>query len=57
MGYAHHGLVLTTEGNEKYVIDWWLTLDVANPVVFRLEDFDMDRKGTGVPFEAFAGFH
>ena len=24
---------------------------------FAGEDFDMDRKGTGVPFEEFAGFH
>ena len=56
MGYSHHGLVLTTFGNEKYVIDWWLTLDVSNPVVFRFSDFDLDKKGTGVPFEDFAGF-
>jgi hypothetical protein len=55
-GFAHAGVSLKMTVGGEYVLDWWLTLDVANPVVFRVDDFDQDRGGMGVPFEKFVGF-
>jgi hypothetical protein len=55
-GFAHAGVQLDMKDRSQYVLDWWLTLDVANPVVFRFDDFDQDRKGAGIPFERFTMF-
>jgi hypothetical protein len=55
-GFAHAGVLLAMKGGSQYVLDWWLTLDVANPVVFRADDFDQDRGWAGVEFEEFRGF-
>ena len=55
-GFAHAGVLLAMKGGGQYVLDWWLTLDVANPVVFRADDFDQDRGWAGVEFEKFNGF-
>jgi hypothetical protein len=54
-GFAHAGVLLKMKDGTEYVLDWWLTLDASNPVVFRFDDFDQDRAG-GIPFEKFAGF-
>jgi hypothetical protein len=55
-GFAHAGVQLDMDDGSQYVLDWWLTLDVANPVVFRFADFDLNRQQGGVAFERFTLF-
>jgi hypothetical protein len=58
VGYAHAGVQLAMRsggGTANYVLDWWATLDVENPLVFRYDDFDQDRFMSGIPFQYFHG--
>jgi hypothetical protein len=55
-GYAHAGVHLTMQDGSQYVVDWWATLDVTNPLVFKAKDFDEDRKSAAIPFKQFTGF-
>ncbi|MCB1955174.1 MAG: hypothetical protein KDG55_05830 [Rhodocyclaceae bacterium] len=55
-GFAHMGLVLTMTDGGKYVLDWWATLDVDNPLVYRFDDFDNNRKDAAQEFKRFGGF-
>lgn len=55
-GFAHMGLALKMTDSSKYVLDWWATLDVANPLVYRFDDFDNDRKDAAREYKRFGGF-
>lgn len=54
-GYSHTGTLINLEGGSRYVFDWWKSLDVMNPHIFRYDDFMNDR-GRSVPFQDFLGF-
>ena len=56
VGFAHMGLVLHMQDGSDYVLDWWATLDVDNPLVYRLDDFDKNRKDAALTFDRFGGF-
>jgi hypothetical protein len=55
-GYAHMGVVLTMKDDTNYVLDWWATLDIANPLVYKFDDFDMNRKDAAREYAQFGGF-
>jgi hypothetical protein len=55
-GYAHMGVVLTMTDNSTYVLDWWATLDIENPLVYKFDDFDMNRKDAAREYAQFGGF-
>lgn len=59
-GFAHAGVLLvmqdTPGATSKYVADWWATLDIENPVLFRFDDFDQNRSFSGVPLVSFVSF-
>jgi hypothetical protein len=55
-GFAHMGVVLTMADDSRYVLDWWATLDCANPLVYRFDDFDNDLKDAAREYKEFAGF-
>jgi hypothetical protein len=54
-GNAHAGVFVETVDGGEYVIDWWRTLKIANPLVFRHGVWDADKPG-GVLLENFVGF-
>lgn len=60
VGFAHAGVLLVmkdgTKGASRYVLDWWATLDVQNPLVFRYDDFDQNRFMSGTAFENFISY-
>ncbi len=59
VGFAHAGVQLVMSGSPKpsnYVLDWWATLDLDNPLVFRYDDFDQNRFMSGIEFSYFHGF-
>jgi hypothetical protein len=55
-GFAHMGVVLKIQDDTSYVLDWWATLDIENPLVFKFEDFDMNRKDAARQYAQFGGF-
>ncbi len=55
-GFAHAGVHLEMKDKSKYVIDWWATLDVANPLLFVADDFDKNHKEKAILFKDFHGF-
>ena len=55
-GFTHAGLWLMMRDKTHYILDWWMTLDIEDPVVFRLDDWDKDRKGKGILYSHFAHF-
>lgn len=55
-GFAHMGVVLTMTDKSTYVLDWWATLDIDNPLVYKFDDFDMNRKDAAREFAKFGGF-
>jgi hypothetical protein len=56
VGFAHMGLVLHMQDGGDDVLDWWATLDVDNPLIYRLDDFDNNRKDAALTFDRFGGF-
>ena len=54
--YPHAGVVVVTTDGNRYVVDWWMTLEVDNPMVFRHADWDA-AKGGGVALKNFNGFN
>jgi hypothetical protein len=55
-GFAHAGVHFAMTDKTNYVIDWWATLDVMNPLLYRADDFDKNRKDKAVLFQDFRGF-
>ena len=55
-GFAHMGVVLEMKDKKDYVLDWWATLDIDNPLVYKFDDFDMNRKDAALEFKNFGGF-
>ena len=55
-GYAHMGVELTMSDDSNYILDWWATLDIENPLVYKFDDFDMNRKDAALTFAKFGGF-
>jgi hypothetical protein len=55
-GFAHMGVMLQMQDLTSYVLDWWATLDVENPLVYKFDDFDMNRKDAAREFAQFGGF-
>lgn len=55
-GFAHMGVVLTIRDKTSYVLDWWATLDIENPLVYKFDDFDMNRKDAAREYSQFGGF-
>lgn len=54
-GYSHTGTLLEMDDGSKYVLDWWKSLSIRNPFVFRYLSF-MDDLGDGIPYTDFKGF-
>ncbi len=55
-GFAHMGLVIKMKDDTSYVLDWWATLDIENPLVYKFDDFDMNRKDAAREYAQFGGF-
>jgi hypothetical protein len=55
-GFAHMGVMLTMTDDTTYVLDWWATLDLDNPLVYKFDDFDMNRKDAAREYAQFGGF-
>lgn len=54
--YDHAGVGVETTDGGDYVIDWWVTLDAANPYVFRFSDWDAANADQGIAYSDFRGF-
>ena len=54
-GYSHTGTLLEMTDNTKYVLDWWKSLSIRCPFVFKYDDF-MYQKSEGTPSTDFKGF-
>jgi hypothetical protein len=50
------GVVLKIEDDTSYVLDWWATLAIDNPLVYKFDDFDMNRKDAAREYAQFGGF-
>lgn len=55
-GFAHAGVLIETTDGGKYVVDWWLTLELKNPYLFLFDDWDQNISGSGVSYFHFKGF-
>ena len=38
------------------VLDWWATLKIENPLIYKFDDFDMNRKDAAREYVNFGGF-
>jgi len=56
-GLTHSGVWIETVDGGEYIVDWWTTLDIDNPYVFRYADWDQNQKSKGFEFKEFRGFH
>lgn len=54
-GYSHTGTMIVMDDETKYVLDWWKSLNIRDPIVFQYRNFMQDLGG-GIPFTAFKGF-
>ena len=54
-GYSHTGTLIEMDDGSRYVLDWWKSLSIRNPFVFRYRNFMQDLGG-GIPFTEFKGF-
>ena len=55
---THTANQFTTEDGGEYVIDWWMNLDLRNPLVWRMEHWvRYPFTGPfGIPYQEFTGF-
>jgi hypothetical protein len=44
-----------TDGS-RFVFDWWKSLDVSDPWIFRYDDFMDNHQENGVPYCEFRGW-
>jgi hypothetical protein len=44
-GFAHAAVYVETVDGGEYIVDWWMTLDVTNPMVFRYATWDAAESG------------
>jgi hypothetical protein len=59
VGFAHAGVQLVLRAGGKvsnYVLDWWATLEIWDPLVYRFDDFDQNRFLSGTKFSKFYGY-
>jgi len=54
-GFSHTGTLLEMKDDSKYVLDWWKSLNIHCPFVFRFQDF-MYKRSDGTPYTSFEGF-
>ena len=58
--FGHYAPKLTLTGGDEYILDWWMTLQIHNPIVWRYEDWRHYPSpfvlGRGVQFASFQGF-
>jgi len=54
--WPHAGVSVFTRDQGHYIMDWWMNLDPANPMMFKFADWDRARTETGIPFHEFKGF-
>ncbi len=54
----HWGTLVTvqTKRLSYYVFDWWMSLDVNNPILFHRSDWKTGLYARGTPFSKFQGF-
>lgn len=59
--FGHYAPKLTMHNGGEYILDWWMTLEIFNPIVWRFADwrqypspFVLTR---GVQFASFQGFN
>ena len=55
-GLAHFGVQIDTIDGGQYILDWWMSLDIADPFVFPYKTWNLDKKETGVAYSDFGGF-
>jgi hypothetical protein len=54
--YAHRATCIQTRDRCEYVLDWWMTLEIDNPMVWELRDWKCGNGSAGVEFKSFTGF-
>lgn len=54
-GFSHTGTAIYMKDGTQYVLDWWMSLNVEDPHIFRYDDFIYNR-GNSVRFSDFNGW-
>lgn len=55
-GFAHAAVRVDTQDGGAYVVDWWVTLNVWNPMLFRFDDWNNNKWFSGSEYLTFLGF-
>ena len=59
--FGHYAPKLTMHNGGEYIFDWWMTLEIFNPIVWRFEDWRQYPSPVvltrGVQFASFQGFN
>ena len=54
-GYSHTGTLLEMDDGTKYVLDWWKSLSIRDPFVFKYQSFMWDL-GDGINYTNWSGY-
>ena len=58
--FVHWGPKVTTNDGNEYIFDWWLTLDIFNPIIFHYDDWRLyplpGILSRGIEANKFGGF-
>lgn len=55
--FGHYANVLTTTDGREYILDWWMTLEIDNPMVWQRHEWNQyPLIHRGIPFKMFTFF-